>query len=218
MSKFVKNLVAEHYRRRLDGVSDMLLVNVIGMSANGVSSLRRRLREQNIQLMVVKNSQAARATEGTVLAPAFEGATGTLAIVWGAEDIVSLAKQITKLAGDPAFPKLETRGGVMEGGPLTAEGVAAISKWKSRTEQLSVLVAQILAPGSKLSSQLLGPGSKLASQIKKKGEGEEEGAAPTAEAPNEEAPNEEAPNEEAPNEEAPNAEAPVAAAPSAEST
>jgi large subunit ribosomal protein L10 len=131
--------------------------------------------------MVVKNSLAARATEGTVLAPAFEGATGTLAVVWGAEDIVSLAKQITKLAADPAYPKLETRGGVMEGGALTAQGVDQISKWKSRTEQLSVLVGQILSPGSKLSSQLRGPGGKLASQIKKKGEGEEAGAAPSAE-------------------------------------
>ena len=73
MSKVIKNLVSEHYRGRLNGVNDLLLVNVIGMDANGVSSLRRKLREQNIQLMVVKNSLAARATEGTVLAPAFEG-------------------------------------------------------------------------------------------------------------------------------------------------
>ena len=104
MSKIVKNLITEHYRGRLNGVNDLLLVNVIGMDANGVSTLRKRLREQNIQLMVVKNSLAARATEGTVLAPAFEGATGTLAVVWGGEDIVSLAKQITKLAGEQASP------------------------------------------------------------------------------------------------------------------
>ena len=181
MSKFVKNLVTEHYRGRLSGVSDLLLVNVIGMDANGVSSLRKRLREQDIQLLVVKNSLVARATEGTVLSPAFEGATGTMAVVWGAEDIVSLAKQITKLATEPAFAKLEPRGGVMDGAALTAEGVVQVSKWKSRTEQLSIISGQILAPAARLSSQLLSPGRKLNSQIKKKGEGGEEST--PAEAP-----------------------------------
>ena len=44
--------------------------------------------------------------------------------------------------------------------------------WPSRTEQLSILVGQILSPGATLSGQLLGPGGKLASQIKKKSEEE----------------------------------------------
>jgi large subunit ribosomal protein L10 len=188
MSKFVKNLVTEHYRGRLSGVNDLLLVNVIGMDANGVSSLRKKLREQNIQLLVVKNSLVARATEGTVLSPAFEGATGTMAVVWGAEDIVSLAKQITKLSAEPAYSKLEARGGVMDGSPLTAEGVAQVSKWKSRAEQLSVIAGQILSPGARLSSQLLAPGGKLTSQIKKKGEGAEEAAPAEAAAPESPAP------------------------------
>ena len=56
--------------------------------------------------MVVKNSMAPRATEGTPLAPAFEGVDGTLAIVWGGEDIVTLAKEIVKLAEDKEFEAL----------------------------------------------------------------------------------------------------------------
>ena len=59
--------------------------------------LRKELREKGIQLTVVKNSLARRATEGTVLAPAFEGLEGTLAAVWGAEDFVSLAKEVVRL-------------------------------------------------------------------------------------------------------------------------
>jgi large subunit ribosomal protein L10 len=61
----------------------------------------------------------------------------------------------------------------MEGQPLSADQVQAVSKWPSRQEQLSILSGQILSPGAKLSSQLLGAGAKLASQIKKKGEGDE---------------------------------------------
>ena len=65
--------------------------------------------------MVVKNSLARRATEGTPLAPAFEGVEGTLAIVWGADDIVSLAKEVVRLAEDKEFEGFAARGGVMDG-------------------------------------------------------------------------------------------------------
>ena len=75
MSKYVKDLVSKHYAQRLDGVDDALVVNVIGLDANQSVVLRKELREKNIQLLVVKNSLAKRATEGTPLAPG-EGVTG----------------------------------------------------------------------------------------------------------------------------------------------
>ena len=111
------------------------------------------------------------------LAAAFEGVEGTLAIVWGGEDIVSLAKEVTRIAEDKAFEPFAPRGGVMDGTKLTADEVKAVSKWPSRDEQLSILVGQILSPGARLSSQLLGPGGQLASQVKKKSEEGEEAAA-----------------------------------------
>lgn len=167
MSKYVKELVTQHLRQRLDGVDDLLVVDVIGLDSFSTSELRKRLRAANVNLMVVKNSLARRATEGTRLAPAFEGAQGAMAICWGAEDIVGLARTVTKLAGDKLFAKLQPRGGVMDGQALAAEEVEKVSKWPSREEQLSILVGQILGPGRQLAAQLIGPGGKLASQIKK---------------------------------------------------
>ena len=94
MSKYLKNLIADDLKKRLDGVSDLLVVDVMGMKSNKNVELRKQLRQKKINLLVVKNSLARRATEGTVLAPAFEGVEGSAAVVWGAEDIVSLAKEI----------------------------------------------------------------------------------------------------------------------------
>ncbi len=54
----------------------------------------------------------------------------------------------------------------MDSEALSAEQVKAVSKWPSRREQISMLVGQILGPGSKLSSQFKGAGSKLAAQLK----------------------------------------------------
>ncbi|MBI3837294.1 MAG: 50S ribosomal protein L10 [Planctomycetia bacterium] len=185
MSKLVKDLVTDQLKRELADVQDLLLVNVVGLSANRTSALRRALRQKNIKLMVVKNSLARRATEGTQLAAAFEGSQGTLAMVWGASDVVALAKEVVKLAADKEFAPFEPRGGVMGGARLEPEEVAQVSKWPSRQEQLSMLVGQILSPGARLASQLIAAGGALASQIKQHAESGEEGAA--GDAPTEEA-------------------------------
>ena len=170
MSKYLKNLMTEELKNRLVDVDDALLVNVIGMEAEATVELRRELRQKNIKLMVVKNSLARRATEGTALAPAFEGSEGTIAVVWGGEDVVSLAKEVVRLSEESKYEPFNAKGGVMDGASLTADDVKAVSKWPSRQEQLSILVGQILGPGATLSAQLLGPGGALASQVKQKGE------------------------------------------------
>jgi ribosomal protein L10 len=174
MSKYVKNLIADDLRQRLQNVHDALLVNMVGLNANANTRLRKELRSKNINVVVIKNSLAARATEGTPLAPLFEGLGGTAAICWGAEDIVSLAKEITKLVKDDKNAPFAARAGVMDGERLDAAQVEQVSKWPSRTEQLSILLGQILSPGAMLASQLNSAGGALASQIEQRGEGESE--------------------------------------------
>ncbi len=169
MSKFVKNLIADHLRNRLQGVHDALLVNVVGMDANTNHRLRNTLAAKNIHLLVVNNSLANLAVADTPLANLFQGVAGCAAICWGSEDIVSLAKEITKLIGSEKYQPLEARAGVMDGEPLTGPQVAAVSKWPNRTEQLSLLLGQVLSPGANLASQLTAAGGALASQIEQKG-------------------------------------------------
>jgi large subunit ribosomal protein L10 len=176
MSKYVKNLISDHLRERLKNVNDALLVNMIGIKSNVNMRLRNELAGKNINVIVVKNSMAARAAEGTPLAAMFDGLTGTSAICWGCEDIVTLAKEITKLTRDEKYKPFEARGGVMDGEKLSPEMVHQVAKWPGRAEQLSLLVGQILSPGADLVSQLTSMGGALASQIEQKGEGAEEEA------------------------------------------
>lgn len=174
MSKYVKDLLAKDLSSRVEGVENCVLANVIGMDANATTNLRKRLREKDIRLMVVKNSVARRATEGTTLAPAFEGLEGTAAMLWGADDFVSLVKEVVALDKDAEeFEKFTARGGVMDGEQLDTDKVKEISKWPSREEQLSMLVGQIMGPGATLAAQLIGPGGQLASQIGQVGEEKE---------------------------------------------
>ncbi|MCS7306536.1 MAG: 50S ribosomal protein L10 [Thermoguttaceae bacterium] len=172
MSKYVKDLITKELRRRLAGVDAAVLVNVSRMDGVTSTKLRKELRQKNISLMVVKNSLARRALMGTPLAPMFEGLSGPAAICWGGEDIVSLAKEVFRLAEQKEYEKLELRGGCMEGKRLSLEELKEVSKMPTRQELLARLVSQILGPGARLAAQLLGPASTLAAQLRQKAEPE----------------------------------------------
>ena len=174
MSRFVKGLITKELGSKLEAIDDALLVDVIGLDANQSVNLRKELREKSIGLMVVKKSLARRAKEGSPLATALAEMEGSLAVCWGSEDFISLAKEITRLHEDVEhYPAFATRGGVMDGEQLSLQRVEEISKWPSRDEQLNLLVGQILSPGSQLVAAIQGPGAQLASQIKQKSEGDE---------------------------------------------
>ena len=178
MSKIVKKMIMDDLRQRLSGVNDALVVNIAGLNTDQAYRLPKDLRAKGVKLLMVKNSIARRATEGTPLAAAFQSAEGSLALCWGAEDIVSLAKIVTKVAEDKLMAPFAAKGGVLDGSPLSAAQVADVSKWPSRAEVLSMLVGQILGPGGRLAGQLNGPGGALASQVKEKAKEPEGDSAP----------------------------------------
>lgn len=173
MSKFVKNLISEQLRSRFDGVSDAFLVSFGNLNANTNAMLRSMLAEKDIQVTVIKNSLARRATEGTPLEPLFRDLTGSLAVCWGSTDVVGLAKELVKLSKDKQFKGFELYAGVMDGETLDAAQSVEVSKWPSREEQISLLIGQIVGVGATLSGQLIGPGGAIAGQIKQIAEKEE---------------------------------------------
>jgi large subunit ribosomal protein L10 len=176
MSKYVKELIADDIKQRLEGVEGAVVVSLSGLTAQKNHNIRAALREKDINVLVVKNSLARKATAGTLLAPAFEGLVGPAAVAWGASDIVALTKEIIRLTESKDYEHFQCRGGVLDGQKLTADEVKGVSKWPSREEQLSIIAGQILGVGATLSAQLIGPGGALASQIKQIAEKEGEAA------------------------------------------
>ncbi len=166
MSKYVKNLISNEIQNRLEGVEDAIVVNVIGMDSESTFKLRKLLREKNLNILVVKRSLASRATDESPLRVLFGEKQGSVAVVWGGEDFVSLAKEIAAITKEDEFEKFELKGGVMDGDALDAEQVLAVSKWPNRQEQIAMLVGQIMGPGANLVAQLVGPAGQLAGQVK----------------------------------------------------
>ncbi len=126
MSKYVKNLVTDHLRQRLQSVNDALLVNMVGLDANANHRLRTELRAKNIHVLVVKNSLAARATAGHA-AGADVRRRGRLG-----GGLLGQRGHRQPGQGDHAgpartssIPPFQPRGGVMDGEQLTPEQVVA---------------------------------------------------------------------------------------------
>lgn len=172
MSKVVKGLITKELQKKLAGVSDAVVADVVGLNSEQTASLRATLHAKKIKVLVVKNSLARRATEGTSLAPAFEGLAGSSAIVWGADDFISLVKEVHEIEKGKKFEKFVSKGGVFDGEAFKAAQIAEMSKWPNRVEQLSILAGAIMGPGANLAAAIKGPGGTLAGQIKSKSEEE----------------------------------------------
>lgn len=165
MSKAIKDMLVDDLKGRLHDVGDLIVVSLGKLDAQKTTQLRQALRKKRINLQLVKNSLARRAMVGTSLAPAFEQSAGMLAIAWGGEDVVDLAKELDRLQGIKDYEGFECRGGALDGSRLEAADVKRVAKWPTRSEQLSILSGQISGLAGTLSGQILSAGGALASQI-----------------------------------------------------
>jgi len=165
MSKAIKDMLVDDLKDRLGGVGEAIVVSLGKLNAQQTTQLRQALRKKRINLQLVKNSLARRATAGTPLAPALERVDGMLAIAWGGEDVVDLAKELDRLQGVKDFEGFECRSGALDGARLDAGDVKLVAKWPTRAEQLSILSGQISSLGGRLSGQIISAGGTLAGQF-----------------------------------------------------
>jgi large subunit ribosomal protein L10 len=165
MSKLVKNMLVDDLKSRLNNVGEVIVLSLGTLDAQKTTQLRKTLRNKKIHLTMVKNSLARRATLDGPLSPAFTKTEGMLAIAWGGEDVVDLAKELDRLSAVKDYEGLEFRGGALDGSRLEAGDIKVVAKWPSRAEQLSILSGQISSLASILAGQIGSMGGVLAGQI-----------------------------------------------------
>ncbi len=165
MSKVVKDLIINEYRKRFDGVTDALLVDIRELKADQNIELRRGLRKKGIRVTVVRNALAAKAFDGTALSPLDSILTGPSAVVYGGETVIDVAREVIDFARK--LRKLELKGAILDGEVFKGKaGVEALSKYPTRTEALGQAVQLVLSPGAALVGAVVGPGSAVASILK----------------------------------------------------
>jgi len=89
---------AEQLREDLADVPHAILVDFRGLNVEGATNLRRKLREGDARLQVVKNSTVLRAIEDLPLAELRDVFVGQTAIAYTEGDVVALAKTLREFA------------------------------------------------------------------------------------------------------------------------
>jgi len=153
-----------------------------GITVAEMTTLRKKLREANAEIRVVKNTMIRRAAEGTPFSGLSESFKGPTAIAFSHGDPVTLAKVMKEYAA-AANQKVTLKAGFLDGRTLTDAEVRALADVPSREVLLTRLVSAMNSPISRL-AQVLADGPRsfaavLESVRKQKSEGADAGA-PTA--------------------------------------
>ncbi len=164
MSKVVKQMMIADLQAALGDCREVLVVDVSKLNAVATNKWRLDLHKKQIRVMGVKNAVAGKALSDIGLSGVREVLSGPSAIVWGGEDIVSLAKEITQSVD--TIKELALKGGAIGATSLDMNQVVSLSKSPGRKELLSMVSGCLLGPGSQVAGAVRGTGAKLAGAIK----------------------------------------------------
>ena len=118
-----------------------------GLPVNQVTQLRHQLRGAKAELMVVKNTLAMRAAEGTSVLPVKSLFKGQTAVVVGYDDPVLPTKILRDfIKGEKCEEKILWRGGVLEGNTLEPAQLIATADLPSKEVLLSMLLSAMQGP------------------------------------------------------------------------
>ena len=134
-----KQQIAEDLRDRFSKSAIIVVTDYKGLDVAAMNDLRRKLRAEQIEYQVVKNTLLIRASEGNDVALIKDYFKGPSAIALSYDDPVTPAKVLSQFAKDN--DKLEIKIGVMDGQVLDAKAINALAKLPSR----EVLLGQLLS-------------------------------------------------------------------------
>ena len=122
----------------------VVLVDYRGLTVDQDTALRKQLRAAGVTYKVYKNTMMNFAFKGTdfeALAPYLEGPS---AFAISTTEATAPARILCKFAKEA--PKLEVKGGVVEGAFYDAKGVEVLSTIPSREELLAKFLGSIQSP------------------------------------------------------------------------
>lgn len=162
-------------KEKLDRASAVVVTEYRGLNAGDLVKLRTSLREQNVELKVVKNTLIRRATEGTPLADAIGELSGPTAVAMGFGEPTDAAKVLSKNVSD--FDKFAVIRGLIANMAVDAAQVEAIGKLPSKPELQAKVVGSFQGPLAGLVFTLQGVLTQFAGTLQAKIDKESEAAA-----------------------------------------
>lgn len=144
--------------KRLEGLSNFLVIDYKGLKANQAVELRKDLRQNDSNMMVIKNSVAANALTKLGTAEIKKYFEGMSAIVYG-KDPVTISKKVISYKDKNKV--LNVKCAYIEGKFVNVSEVKKLSELPSREQLLGQVVWTIAAPMTGLVRSLNAISTKL---------------------------------------------------------
>jgi len=142
-----EQLVVE-LKEKIGGAKALYYTDFTGLNVKSMTELRRRLRKQGVEYVVIKNTLALRAVnESGLVGERLKGPTGIVV----AKDPVAAAKVITDFAKEND-KRPTVKGGMFDGRAVNAAQVAKLANMPSREQMLSQLGGYMQAPMTQMVS------------------------------------------------------------------
>jgi large subunit ribosomal protein L10 len=144
-----KQAIVDALSEKLRGANALYLTDFTGLNVKSITDLRRRLRNAGIEYLVVKNSLAERALDGSELPDIAAFFKGPTALVIGQDDPVEPAKLLADFAKEHDN-KPTMKAGIVERKAVTAAQIDALAKLPPRDQLLAELAGALEAPMAQL--------------------------------------------------------------------
>ncbi|MEE8209285.1 MAG: 50S ribosomal protein L10 [bacterium] len=140
----------EELRDKLTRAKAAVFADFRGTTVAQMNELRNRLRAEQVEFRVIKNTLARRAVAGTPLAEATVFFEGPTSVAFSYDDVMAPAKVLAGYAKEEK--SFELKGGLLDGRTLDVEAVRRLAELPSS----EVLKAQLLSVFQTSTVQLLG--------------------------------------------------------------
>ena len=134
-----KKKIVLNLNERFSKAAVVIVTDYKGLDVAAINDLRRRLRKEEVEYQVVKNSLMVRASQETDVALIKETFKGPSAVAMSYSDPIAPAKVLTEFGKD--HDVFEIKVGVMDGKILELNEIKALSALPSREVLLGTLVS-----------------------------------------------------------------------------
>jgi large subunit ribosomal protein L10 len=155
-----KICIVEELTNKLERSKGAVLVDYRGLNVADLTALRRRLREQMVELRIVKNTLLQRAATAANISAVDQFLTGPTAIAISEEDEVAPARVLTEITRAAHTP-LTIKGGIYGRHGVSVSEVQAIAALPPREVLLARLLGLVQAPAAAALSVIQAPARQI---------------------------------------------------------
>jgi large subunit ribosomal protein L10 len=138
----------------------IIAIEYRGMTVAEMTQLRTQARQNGVYLRIVKNTLAKRAISNTAFECLQERLVGPILLAFSCEEPGAAARVISNFA--KSNPKVVVKGIALSGQLLAAADLDKVAKLPTYRDAISMLLAVMQAPLTKLVRTLAEPSAKLA--------------------------------------------------------